>query len=47
MCNYETHEIITNAEHAFLAGEITREERNDIIMAAIKTETEIMVLGHY
>lgn len=44
LCPPETAEIITNAEHAYLDGEITREQRDEIIMQAIKHDTEIPVL---
>ena len=45
ICHPETHEIITNAEHAFEDGEITREQRNEIIMSCIAAETERLMLG--
>lgn len=45
ICHPETHEMITNAERAYLDGLITREQRNDAIMAAIQAETESKILG--
>jgi hypothetical protein len=45
ICHKETHEIITNAEHAFEDGEIDREQRNEVIMAAIAAETERLMLS--
>lgn len=44
-CHPETHEMITNAEHAYEDGLITREQRDDAIRAAIAAETERMMLG--
>jgi len=44
ICHPETHEIITNAEHAFANGEITREQKNDIIKSCIAAETERLML---
>ena len=40
ICHPETHEIITNAEHAYQDGEITKEQRDDVIKACIQAETE-------
>lgn len=45
ICSDETHEIITNAERAYEAGEITREQRNEVITAAIAAETENFMLA--
>lgn len=44
-CHPETSEIITNAEHAFQRGEITRAERDAVIMSCIASETEHAMLG--
>jgi hypothetical protein len=44
-CHPETHEMITNAERAYRAGHITREERDDAIKAAIAAETESLMLA--
>ena len=46
-CHPETTEIITNAEHAYQDGEITREQRNEIIMQCIELETNEQMLKHY
>ena len=40
-CNPETHEIIVNAEQAYRDGEITLEQKWDVIKAAIAAETEM------
>lgn len=45
ICHPETHEIITNIEHAYQDGEITRDERNELIKAAIAAETENIMLA--
>lgn len=44
-CHPETREMITNAERAFADGLITREQRDDAVMAAIAAETEMRMLG--
>ena len=44
ICCEETHEIITNAEHAYQDGEITKEQRDDVIKACIQAETERIML---
>lgn len=44
-CTEDQHEIITNAERAYEAGEITREQRNEVITAAIAAETENFMLA--
>ncbi len=46
-CHPETAEILTNAEHAYQDGEITREQRNEIIMQCIELETNESMLKHY
>ena len=46
-CHPENHEMITNAERACRAGQITREERDDAIRAAIAAETENQMLVKY
>lgn len=46
-CHPETREMITNAERAYRAGKITREERDDAIRAAIAAETENQMLTNY
>lgn len=46
-CHPETTEIIANAEHALEDGEITREQRNDVIMACIAAEMENCILQSY
>ena len=45
MCHPETREMITNAERAHRAGQITREQRDDAIRAAIAAETENRMLA--
>ena len=42
--NQKQHEIITNAEHALEDGEITREQRDEIIKSCIASETERLML---
>lgn len=44
-CDPETHEIIVNACRAYDNGEITREERDAVIMEAIRHDTEMKMLG--
>ena len=44
--NAATHEMITNAERAYRAGQITREQRDDAIRAAIAAETEARELDN-
>ena len=44
-CNPETHEIIVNAEQAYRDGEITLEQKWDVIKAAIAAETEAAILA--
>jgi len=46
-CHAETAEILTNAEHAYQDGEITREQRNDAVMMCIAAETEDEMLREY
>ena len=45
-CHPETHEIIINAESAYRDGEITLEQKWDVIKAAIAAETEMKLLGN-
>lgn len=44
-CHPETHEIIVNAEQAHRDGEITLEQKWDVIKAAIAAETEAAILA--
>jgi hypothetical protein len=41
----ETHEILNNAREAYLLGEITTEQMNDIVTSCIQAERERKRLG--
>lgn len=43
----ETHEILNNVRVAYQAGEITREQYNDVVMSCFRAEAESQILGHY
>jgi len=43
----ETHEILNNLRAAYDAGEISKEQYNEIVIACLRAETEWQVLGKY
>lgn len=43
----ETHEILNNARASWLAGEITTEQYNEIVLSCFRAEAEAQILGKY
>jgi len=43
----ETHEILNNLQAAYQAGEVTTEQRNDVVLSCFRAEIESEVLGAY
>lgn len=43
----ETHQILNNLQAAYQAGEVTTEQRNDIVLSCFRAEIEAEVLGAY
>lgn len=41
----ETHEILNNARVAWLAGEITKEQYNDVVLSCFRAEAERQMLA--